>query len=141
MRPCPEFAGQWQNMLASNILTLNRSSMTGSIVLRIAYGYIVKDGKDYYVDLAEELAKTTGEAVQPGRWLVDSFPIRMWRINFIPNHLNKSLVRHVPSWFPGAGFKRWAAEKRKRSDEIIFSPLKLVQEQMVDSCSRRAGFH
>ncbi|KAJ6561796.1 cytochrome P450 [Mycena capillaripes] len=91
-------------------------AMTGAIVLRIAYGYIVKDGKDYYVDLAEELAKMTGEAIQPGRWLVDSFPI----------------LRHVPSWFPGAGFKRWAAEKRKRSDEILFSPLKLVHEQMTN---------
>lgn len=91
-------------------------AMTGSIVLRIAYGHIVKGGRDYFVDLAEELSQMTGEAIQPGRWLVDSFPI----------------LRHVPSWFPGAGFKHWAAEKRKRSDEIIFSPLKLVQQQMAN---------
>ncbi|KAJ7134309.1 cytochrome P450 [Mycena epipterygia] len=90
--------------------------MTGSIVLRIAYGHIVTGSSDYFVDLAEELAKMTGEAIQPGRWLVDSFPF----------------LRHVPSWFPGAGFKRWAAKQRKRSDEIIFSPLKMVQQQILD---------
>ncbi|KAJ7490967.1 cytochrome P450 [Mycena latifolia] len=91
-------------------------AMTGSISLRLAYGYIVKGGKDYYVDLAEELANLTAEAIQPGRWLVDSFPI----------------LRHMPSWFPGGGFKRWAAEKRIRSDEIIFSPLELVRQQMAN---------
>ncbi|KAJ7112408.1 cytochrome P450 [Mycena crocata] len=92
------------------------SQMTGSIVLRIAYGHIVAGGRDRFVDLAEELSKMTGEAIQPGRWLVDSFPF----------------LRHVPSWFPGAGFKRWASQKRKRSDEIIFGPLNFVQEQLAN---------
>ncbi|KAF8191118.1 cytochrome P450 [Mycena galopus ATCC 62051] len=90
--------------------------MTGSIVLRIAYGHIVTGAKDYFVDLAEELATMTGEAIQPGRWLVDSFPF----------------LRHVPSWFPGAGFQHWAAQKRKRGDEIIFSPIELVRQQMAN---------
>ena len=31
--------------------------------------------KSYLVDLAEKLAKLTTEATEPGRWLVDAFPI------------------------------------------------------------------
>ncbi|KAH9834517.1 cytochrome P450 [Rhodofomes roseus] len=76
--------------------------------MRIAYGYQVSDGpgEDHFVTLAEELARLTAKAMKPGRWLVDSFPI----------------LRHIPTWFPGAGFKRWAQNARITTNEFAAAP-------------------
>ncbi|KAJ7046067.1 cytochrome P450 [Mycena alexandri] len=86
----------------------------GSVVLRIAYGHVVESDDDKYVLLAEELAHITTAAIQPGKWLVDSFPY----------------LKHVPDWMPGAGFKRWAVKARARSDELIYSPLQEVKKKI-----------
>ncbi|KAJ7479887.1 cytochrome P450 [Mycena latifolia] len=87
----------------------------GAVVLRIAYGHIAERDDDKYVLLAEELAHITTAAIQPGKWLVDSFPF----------------LRYVPSWLPGAGFKTWAASARERSNELIYSPLREVKQQIA----------
>jgi hypothetical protein len=55
------------------------SRYAGTVVLRIAYGHVVECDEDKYVLLAEELAHITAAAIQPGKWLVDSFP---WRTFF-----------------------------------------------------------
>ncbi|KAI0729737.1 cytochrome P450 [Fomitopsis betulina] len=80
----------------------------GAFTMRIAYGYNVSDGpkEDKFVTLAEELARLTAKATSPGRWLVDSFPA----------------LRHVPTWFPGAGFKRWAIDARRITNEFAAAP-------------------
>ena len=49
------------------------------MILKLVYGYQVFDKDDYLVDLAEKLAKLTTEATEPGRWLVDAFPICEWK--------------------------------------------------------------
>lgn len=42
----------------------------------MAYGYNINpDGADYLVGLADEVNSILSEASQPGRWIVDSFPI------------------------------------------------------------------
>ncbi|KAK6991801.1 cytochrome P450 [Favolaschia claudopus] len=88
----------------------------GSVVLRIAYGHRVTSDDDLYVQLAEELSQITAAAIQPGRWLVDSLPF----------------LKHVPEWMPGAGFKTWASAARKRSNELIHSPLREVKQQRAE---------
>ncbi|KAF8517574.1 cytochrome P450 [Hysterangium stoloniferum] len=67
---------------------------SGAVIMKIGYGYEVKSENDYYLGLAQESMRVASLAAAPGRWLVDSLPI----------------LRYVPSWFPGAGFKRKAAE-------------------------------
>ncbi|CCM04078.1 uncharacterized protein FIBRA_06237 [Fibroporia radiculosa] len=86
----------------------------GAIALRIAYGYQVKgrSGEDRYVNLTNELARITAKASEPGRWLVDSFPI----------------LRYVPAWFPGAGFKRWAQSVRHKTDEFSAEPYNFAKD-------------
>lgn len=88
------------------IAHLRRSA--GAFTLRLAYGYEVQGGpgEDAFVNLAEELARVTGVASEPGRWLVDAFP---W-------------LRHVPAWFPGAGFRRWADHARRVIDDFATQP-------------------
>ncbi|KAH6918175.1 O-methylsterigmatocystin oxidoreductase [Coprinopsis sp. MPI-PUGE-AT-0042] len=64
--------------------------LSGSIIMEITYG--VRDPKytDTLVDDAEAIIAGFGEVSVPGRFLVDMFPI----------------LRYIPSWFPGAGWKR-----------------------------------
>ncbi|KAJ6602647.1 cytochrome P450 [Mycena vulgaris] len=87
----------------------------GAVVLRIAYGHIVESDDDKYVLLAEELAHITTAAIEPGKWLVDSFPWHLSRVGY-----------------PGAGFKTWAANARRRSNELIYSPLREVKKKISD---------
>ncbi|KAH9918445.1 cytochrome P450 [Fomitopsis serialis] len=85
---------------------LKRSA--AAFTMRVAYGYDVSQGpgEDHFVTLAEELARLTAKASKPGRWLVDSFP----------------MLRYIPAWFPGAGFKRWARTARIITHEFAAAP-------------------
>lgn len=59
----------------------------GAVILKIAYGWTVQDPKeDFIIKLIYEGFQKHGELVRPGRWLVDSFPIRefiVWPIYII----------------------------------------------------------
>jgi hypothetical protein len=60
------------------------------------------------------------DAVAPGAFLVDVFP----------------LLRYVPSWVPGAGFKKKAREWRQNYRDMAEVPHKLVKQRMVSAnCS------
>lgn len=41
------------------------------------------------------------------------------------------LVRHLPMWLPGAGFKRKAIQWRAKMEEFVDKPYEIVQERMV----------
>lgn len=41
------------------------------------------------------------------------------------------LVKYVPSWFPGAGFKRFAEDCRRCSDDLSEIPFDFVKDKMV----------
>ncbi|KAI0831913.1 cytochrome P450 [Trametes gibbosa] len=63
-----------------------------SILLEITYGLPVKSVDDQLVRLADRAINGTNDAGRPGAVAVDFLPI----------------LQHIPSWFPGAGFKRQA---------------------------------
>ncbi|KIJ57025.1 hypothetical protein M422DRAFT_102712, partial [Sphaerobolus stellatus SS14] len=65
-----------------------------NLLLGIAYGYTVQSGSDPLVELSAEVGANMTEGFQP-KYLVNIFPI----------------LKHVPIWFPGAGFKRFAQLK------------------------------
>ena len=93
----------------------NTCRNAGAVVLKIAYGWTVSDNNDLLVDSAEEATHLIADLFIPGRWLVESIP---W-------------LRFVPSWAPGAGFKRRAAyvkERMKRLDQTGFD---WAKEQIV----------
>ena len=81
----------------------------------IAYGIKVQESGDSYTSLAADVMRGATEAAIPGRYLVDLFPI----------------LAYVPSWFPGAGFKKKAAQWRKLNTTLIEKPFRYVQEQNV----------
>ncbi|KAE8385720.1 cytochrome P450 [Aspergillus alliaceus] len=87
----------------------------GAVILKVAYGYTIQPhGPDPLVDLANEAMDLFCEAIAPGRWLVDTLPI----------------LKHVPSWFPGAGFKKTGEAMRKVMIETIERPYQLVKQGM-----------
>jgi len=52
------------------------SSSVGSVILKLTYGIECRSHEDPWIAKSEALHKITALASQPGRWLVDSFPIR-----------------------------------------------------------------
>ncbi|KAJ7163786.1 cytochrome P450 [Mycena crocata] len=85
-----------------------------AVIMKIAYGYSVSGTDDYFVALAEEGIKIASMASAPGKWLVDSFP----------------LLRFLPEWFPGGGFKTKAKEWSRTLYEQSLEPHNWVKEQI-----------
>jgi hypothetical protein len=50
---------------------------------------------------------------------------------FVISYLYLYIVKYVPEWVPGAGFKRQAKEWRKLQEAVRNRPFKMVQEQRV----------
>ncbi|KAK7024048.1 O-methylsterigmatocystin oxidoreductase [Favolaschia claudopus] len=86
-----------------------------SVIMKIAYGYPVTRNDDHFVVTAEEHLRIGSIVGRPGKWLVDSIP----------------LLRFLPEWFPGAGFKRQA---RHWSEELymqFLEPQNWVKDQIA----------
>ncbi|KAG1813931.1 cytochrome P450 [Suillus subaureus] len=88
---------------------------TGAVILRISYGYEVKENSDPFVGLADRAMDGISQATTPGAFMVDILP----------------LLAKVPAWFPGAGFQRIAREWRETLEEMVSAPHKLVKDQMA----------
>ncbi|KAL0064815.1 hypothetical protein AAF712_008212 [Marasmius tenuissimus] len=84
------------------------------VVMKVAYGYTINDDADHFVRIAEEGIRVGSLATAPGKWLVDSIPI----------------LRLLPDWFPGAGFKRQAKKWSEQLYSQSLEPHRWVKKQM-----------
>ncbi|KAJ7164332.1 cytochrome P450 [Mycena filopes] len=84
------------------------------IIMRVAYGIDVLPVDDPWVSLARAAVRPLGSAGVAGKYFVDSFPI----------------LKYVPSWFPGAGFKRDAKKWKKLSTQFADVPFAETKRQM-----------
>ncbi|KAJ7451293.1 cytochrome P450 [Mycena latifolia] len=73
------------------------SQMAGEVIMAVTYGIRVLPSNDPHITLAHTVVDAIAVAAMPGRFLVNSFPC----------------LKYVPSWFPGARFKRQAKEWSK----------------------------
>lgn len=87
----------------------------GAIILRISHGYEVKDENDLFVALADTATKQFSLATAPGAYLVDVIPA----------------LRHLPIWFPGAGFLRTAKEWASTLSEMVDQPFNFVKRDVA----------
>ncbi|RDX44595.1 CyP450 monooxygenase [Lentinus brumalis] len=79
----------------------------GSTIMRITYGIEVDEpGNESYLATVEEALAIFSAATVPGKYLVETFPV----------------LRHVPTWFPFARFKREAREWRDLPMEVLHRP-------------------
>lgn len=116
-------------------LSLAVRSNFGRSIIKMVYGITVKPGKSEYISLPETVLENISEGATPGRFLVDFIPLREWSAPWPRTILTLAIlsVRHVPAWFPGAGFQRYA-EKAQRDHRIMRDkPIEVVQAEMV-SC-------
>ncbi|KAG7099922.1 hypothetical protein E1B28_001717 [Marasmius oreades] len=88
----------------------------GSVILKLTYGIDTEPENDPWIQLSESLSHITAEASKPGRWLVDSFP---------------SMV-YIPSWFPGASWKKWGSDSRTVSMNLVRLPYQRVKDKLAE---------
>ncbi|KAJ2932196.1 hypothetical protein H1R20_g4887, partial [Candolleomyces eurysporus] len=86
----------------------------GTIIMRTAYGFEDAGRNKALINNAEELIVAFGAARIPGRFLVNTFPI----------------LKHVPAWLPGAGFKRYFQELAEKSRRTVETPFKDAKERL-----------
>ncbi|EPQ51619.1 cytochrome P450 [Gloeophyllum trabeum ATCC 11539] len=82
-----------------------------STIMKLIYGIDIAPKNDRYVAIAEEALMALGQAAAPGAFLVDLLPI----------------LKYVPAWMPGAGFKRKAAQWKKTLYEMRDAPFEATR--------------
>ncbi|BCS17694.1 cytochrome P450 [Aspergillus puulaauensis] len=88
--------------------------LAGALTLKFLYGYRMDyTAPDPLLDFIDRTMEKVLAALVPGTWLVDAVPI----------------LRHVPAWFPGAGFRRVAQLLGKDLQAMADVPFRFVQEQ------------
>ena len=101
--------------------------------MSITYGIDVKSIDDRFLNANVEASHAMAAALAPGKFLVDFIPIRacVYAQTVTHKHLTNSLVvRYVPDWFPGTGFKVLAKEARDKLKISIDGPLEYVKNAM-----------
>ncbi|USP76716.1 hypothetical protein yc1106_03990 [Curvularia clavata] len=88
---------------------------TGSVILKIVYGYdTARHERDPLVDMAETTVAQFAEASVPGRWAVDIFPF----------------LKYLPTWVPGTDFKKTAQAMSDQLIQCVNQPYAFVKQQM-----------
>ncbi|TFK48755.1 cytochrome P450 [Heliocybe sulcata] len=88
----------------------------GAIILRVTYGYSPWESGDPLVELVDKVMLHFSIMTAPKAFLVDIFPI----------------LKYIPAWFPGARFKRLAAEYAPGFVAVAEVPMTYVKEQMSE---------
>ncbi|PFH47986.1 hypothetical protein AMATHDRAFT_6246 [Amanita thiersii Skay4041] len=92
----------------------NLRYMAGETVMSIAYGLDILPENDPYIELSEKGVFPLMIAAVPGAFLVDTMPI----------------LKYVPEWFPGAGFKKKAREWKRLALEMVNEPYNVAKKNM-----------
>ncbi|KAJ7495372.1 cytochrome P450 [Mycena latifolia] len=96
--------------------------MAAELIMEVTYGIHVQPSDDPFIALAHEVVHATATASVPGEFLVNTFP---W-------------LKHIPSWFPGAGFKRQAKEWRKVLHSTLDAPFAETKRLMESGTAPRS---
>ncbi|KAF5309415.1 hypothetical protein D9619_012388 [Psilocybe cf. subviscida] len=87
-----------------------------SSIMAITYGIKIRGFDDPYIVNIEESIEGISLAANPGSFLVDMIPA----------------MKYVPSWFPGAGFKKKAAYWKKVNQKVVELPFDHVAQQIKE---------
>ncbi|KAF9228227.1 cytochrome P450 [Gyrodon lividus] len=91
-----------------------RKNLT-SIILRLSHGYVTQEGNDPLVELAHTANSQMSMATAPGAYYVD----------FV------SSMKYIPSWLPGANFKKKAKEYAAVLHDMVEIPHNYVKSQLA----------
>ncbi|CAH0046585.1 unnamed protein product [Clonostachys solani] len=96
---------------------------TGASIIKVTYGYSIDTTRrDPVLDLVTRMMVIFNKVAASGVWLVDIVPG----------------LKYLPSWFPGAGFKRAARIWRREVLAAAEKPFQFVQRQMEDNRHRKS---
>jgi len=118
------------------ILTMSKCRHTGTILLKIVYGYDTMEGKDPMIALVHQGIACLEEATSPGQ-AIEMFPwcgclnVQTCEIFPLTDRVSHVLVRYIPSWFPFAGFKRSALKWREDYARMREIPFEYAATNMV----------
>ncbi|KAI0069044.1 cytochrome P450 [Artomyces pyxidatus] len=108
-----------------------------SMAMLIAYGYDVDPKEDRLVDVAEKAVNMISNAMFPGAMAVNAVPMRSSSHLCIlsPPRLILStldVVRHLPDWFPGTGFKQYAKQCMALTTEMWEAPFAFAKRSIAE---------
>jgi hypothetical protein len=86
--------------------------------IEIVYGFEFTAINGSFIQDVLAVGTAFKESGIPGRFWVENLP----------------LLKYVPSWMPGAGFRRWAIKHREASRRVLNNPFREVLQAYV-------GFH
>ena len=87
------------------------------MVMDIVYGMEIHQANDKYFKMVERMAEAGEAILAPGKFLVEAFPAMLY----------------IPSWCPGGGFKKFAAEAKRDIFYILDSLFTSARDVMVSS--------
>lgn len=87
--------------------------------MEVIYGIRVREPNDRYYEMVERMREVAETIAIPGNFPVEAFPV----------------LRYLPSWFPGGGFKKWAQEAKRDLSCISESLFKRAQDESVSGRS------
>ncbi|KAG6899897.1 hypothetical protein C0993_005583 [Termitomyces sp. T159_Od127] len=91
-------------------------NVAGAIVMATVYDKNMPNSTiEKFVAFSERAVSKLSESVFPGAVVVNALPI----------------LRHIPVWFPGAGFHTFAAETRVYTSQMLDIPFEYVKDRMV----------
>ncbi|KAG7095910.1 hypothetical protein E1B28_006595 [Marasmius oreades] len=93
-------------------------NLTGGLSLSVVYGHSPQDGNDKFLLMATECLSILANDITSGGgiWAVDVFPF----------------FRHLPAWFPGAGFKKKAQIWKVKMQEFVDAPFLHAKKCVVE---------
>ncbi|KAJ8517675.1 hypothetical protein ONZ45_g5186 [Pleurotus djamor] len=89
--------------------------VTASSVIEVSYGLVTQSTSDPTIATADKALDRLNEVAITGTCLVDYLPI----------------LQYIPSWFPGATFRRYAESGLAEVTDMINIPYARVREQIV----------
>ncbi|THU85007.1 cytochrome P450 [Dendrothele bispora CBS 962.96] len=94
----------------------NLRKLSGSIIMKLAYGIEVQEKNDPFVELIEQANDNFSLATKPGAFLVDVFPS----------------LRNIPAGFPGGGFHALAAKWAKGFNDMVEVPYSYAKQMIAN---------
>jgi len=105
--------------IPKDFLSISRHAI-GGMALSLAYGLPIQNSNDPFVTLAQEAIASLSEAAIPGAFLVDIIPI----------------LKYVPEFVPGAGFKKKARVWRRLQENMHGLPYKETIQNMASGVAK-----
>ncbi|KAF5327728.1 hypothetical protein D9619_004539 [Psilocybe cf. subviscida] len=97
-------------------------AVTAATIMSITYNYDIKAKADPFVHLVDSAADVLAKAFLPGAAIVNVFPI----------------LRFLPSWLPGTGFKKDIVEGRELTSRMKEIPFRHAQDNIKAGTTLRS---